>query len=84
MIVQKKILYWEKKLRPDRGGATIKPFKNRYRYGMILKSKLHLPNKALKLVLGGDPELVIQRSSFGNLKHNLLTEISLSLLFFHR
>ena len=63
-------MFWRgKKLRLVRGGATNKPFKNRYRcqYDFELKN-LYLPNKALRPILGGDPELAIQRSSLGNQK----------------
>ena len=51
---------------------------------MILKLKIYLPNKALRLILGGDPELAIQKSSLGNLKHYLYSETGLSLQLRHR
>ena len=63
------ICYGGKKLRQVRGGATNLPFKNRscYQHDFELKN-LYLPNKALRPVLGGDPEFAIQRSSLGNQK----------------
>lgn len=75
----------EKKLRPDRGGATIKPFKNRYCCQYDFEIQIYIyQTKLCGLVLGGDPELAIQRSLPGNLKLYPFVETGSRLHLAHR